>query len=245
MSLSFIVPKWPAPENVVAGTTTRRGGVSISAYKSFNLASHVNDNPEHVTQNREHLRTMLNLPTEPFWLEQVHGTDVAHLPEAQQRIADASCTETPNIICVTLTADCLPVLLCNQQGTEVAAIHAGWKGLAAGVIEATIDRMNSKPHTLMAWLGPAISQKNFEVGPEVLEIFINSHPEHQQAFIPSKTSGFYRCDLYLIARQKLKALGVTEVYGGEHCTYEEEDLFYSFRRDGITGRMASLIYLRP
>lgn len=243
MSLSFIVPNWPAPENVVAGTTTRNGGVSVGPYKSFNLADYVDDQPWHVQQNREHLNAMLNLPAEPVWLKQVHGIQVIDLPSEKQRVADAALTKTPKIICAVMTADCLPVLLCNQQGTEVAAIHAGWKGLAAGVVEATIAKMTSKPEDLLVWLGPAISKKNFEVGEEVFAAFVKTNQEHEAALIKTQKQGYYHADMYLIAQQKLKKLGINAIYGGEYCTYGQEDLFFSHRRDqGITGRMASLIY---
>ncbi len=245
MNLSFIVPQWPAPGNIVAGVTTRKNGMSLGAYASFNLADHVLDNPLYVTQNRQQLKRLLNLPGEPHWLTQVHGTKVVLLPEEQECTADAALTRTPDTVCVALTADCLPVLICNKQGTEVAAVHAGWKGLALGVIEATMAKMHSKVQDLLVWLGPAISQQHFEVGAEVLNAFVALCPEHQGAFIAAKKAGAYQADLYLIARQKLASLGVTDIYGGDFCTYAQDDLFYSYRRDhGVTGRMASLIYFK-
>ena len=245
MSLSFIVPQWPAPGNIVAGVSTRKNGLSLGAYDSFNLGDHVLDNPRYVAQNRGQLKKLLNLPGEPHWLRQVHGTEVVLLPQEQERAADAALTRTPNTICVAMTADCLPLLICNKQGTEVAAVHAGWKGLALGVIEATIAKMQSKAQDLLVWLGPAISQQYFEVGAEVLNAFVVLNPDHQQAFVPTEKVGAYRADLYLIARQKLVAVGVKDVYGGDFCTYAQEDLFYSYRRDnGVTGRMASLVYFK-
>jgi polyphenol oxidase len=245
VNLSFIVPEWPAPENIVALTTTRQGGVSVGPYQSFNLAAHVGDAPEHVATNRQKLITELKLPVAPYWLQQVHGTTALCLPDTDTRVADASYTEAPEQICAVLTADCLPVLLCNRQGTEVAAIHAGWKGLAAGVIEACVTRLNTPVQDLLAWLGPAISQRNFEVGRDVLAAFVTVDPAHQQAFIPATKSGNYQADLYLIARQKLAKLGISAVYGGDYCTYADKELFYSYRRDGeATGRMASLIYFK-
>jgi polyphenol oxidase len=243
MNLSFIVPQWPVPGNIVAGVSTRKNGVSQGAYASFNIAEHVLDNPLDVAQNREQFKKLLHLPGEPHWLTQVHGTKVVLLPQEQERVADAALTRAPNTVCVAMTADCLPLLICNKQGTEVAAVHAGWKGLALGVIEATIAKMHSKALDLLVWLGPAISQQHFEVGAEVLNTFVTLSKAHEKAFIAGDKSGVYRADLYLIARQKLAALGIAGVYGGDFCTYAQEDLFYSHRRDkGITGRMASLIY---
>lgn len=245
MNLSFIVPRWPAPGNIVAGVTTRKNGMSLGGYRSFNLADHVEDDAAHVAQNRQQLKNLLSLPSEPCWLTQVHGIKAVLLPEESERTADASLTRTPNTVCVAMTADCLPLLICNKQGTEVAAVHAGWKGLALGVVEATIAKIESKPQELLVWLGPAISQRHFEVGAEVVAAFVTQNAEHQQAFSASKKEGLYQADLYQIARQKLAALGVINVYGGDFCTYAEEDLFYSYRRDqGLTGRMASLIYFK-
>ncbi len=245
MNLSFIVPQWPAPGNILAGVTTRKNGVSLGAYASFNLGDHVLDNPLNVAQNRQQLQTLLNLPKEPHWLTQVHGAEAVLLPQEQERTADAALTRTPNTVCVVMTADCLPLLICNKQGTEVAAVHAGWKGLALGVIEAAIIRMRSKPQDLLVWLGPGISQQHFEVGAEVLNTFVGLHAEHKQAFVVADKAGLYRANLYVIARQKLAILGVKDVYGGDFCTYAQEDLFYSHRRDnGVTGRMASLIYFK-
>ena len=241
--MSFIIPQWPVPKNVFSYITTRQGGVSQGAYASFNLAQHVEDDPNLVTENRRQLEQNLHLALAESWLTQVHGIEVVTLPKAGPHTADAAITSQANTACVVLTADCLPVLLCNQEGSEVAAVHAGWKGLASGVLEATLAQMTSAPDTLFAYLGPAISAPHFEVGREVLTAFTKEHHEHQQAFKPAATPEVYYADLYLLARQKLSAQGVCNIYGGTYCTYQQEALFYSYRRDhGITGRIASLIY---
>ena len=240
--LSFIIPKWPVPENVFSRISTRKAGVSEGAYASFNVAQHVGDNKARVAINRQQLEQEIALSMEASWLNQVHGIEVTRLPGGPLT-ADAAITTTINTVCVVMTADCLPVLLCNQSGTEVGAVHAGWKGLAAGVLETTLNEMHSKPAALLAYLGPAISQTYFEVGAEVRTCFVNLDKNHEQAFSASGRPQHYLADLYLLARQKLMRLGVKQIYGGQYCTYQEQDLFYSYRRDqGVTGRMASLIY---
>jgi len=236
-----IVPDWPAPARVKAIQTTRQGGVSIAPYDSLNLGSHVGDNPLAVERNRIFLNNLL--PGEPVWLEQIHGTLVADadhtscLPQA-----DACIARHRDSVCVVMTADCLPVLLCDAQGSVVGAAHAGWKGLAAGVIEATVLAMGVAPQSLMAWMGPAISQEAFEVGSEVRAAFIAVQPQAASAFI-SGQSGKWFADIYALARLRLNALGITQIYGGEHCTYRECEKFFSYRRDGVTGRMGTFIWL--
>jgi YfiH family protein len=240
--LSFIEPDWPAPSNIKAYTTTRQGGASQMPYDSFNLADHVTDNPIDVQANRQRLIAQLALPNEPCWLTQVHGVEVveANIP---QPIADAAYSITPNTICAVLTADCLPILICNRAGTHVAAIHAGWKGLAAGIIEETIKTLNLPGEELLAWLGPAIGPNTFEVGPEVRNLFLQHDPHAELAFHPSK-NGRWLADIYQLARLRLFSSGVTAVYGGDFCTYTDTDRFFSYRRDGEkTGRMASLIWM--
>jgi YfiH family protein len=242
--LDFIVPNWPAPANVRAMQTTRVGGVSHAPYNSLNFGLHVNDNPIHVAQNRQALSAYL--PSEPVWLNQVHGIDVIDaalascVPEA-----DASFATQKNVVCVTMTADCLPVLLCDSAGTCVAAVHAGWRSLCDGVIEATLKQMPAKPQDIMAWLGPAIGPNAFEVGAEVRTQFIAKDGQAEHAFRPHGDK--WLGDLYQIAKQRLNNLGVTRIYGGgqdQHwCTYTDESQFFSFRRDGVTGRMATLIWL--
>lgn len=246
-----IVPDWPVPANVMALQTIRAGGVSVAPYDSLNLGSHVGDNPLAVARNRILLNGLL--PSEPVWLEQVHGTAVASADAASCRTrADACVARRRGAVCVVMTADCLPVLLCDEDGTVVGAAHAGWKGLAAGVIEATVKEMGVAPHKLLAWLGPAISREHFEVGDEVRTAFIAHDAQAASAFIPAPLAGDgqgregeqkYRADLYLLARQRLNALGITRVSGGTECTYARAERFFSYRRDGVTGRMGTFIWL--
>ena len=238
---NFILPDWPAPDNINACTTTRSGGTSLHAYGSFNLASHVGDDIRHVLKNRSLLKQTLDLPAEPVWLEQVHGTHVVDAAAASVYKADAAFADVAEKVCVVMTADCLPVLMCNRQGTKVAAAHAGWRGLQAGVIESTIDALQENPADLMLWLGPAIGPQAFEVGDEVRQAFINEIPATKLAFIESR-KGHWLADIYQLARIRLQNKGVHEIYGGGLCTYEDASRFYSYRRDGDTGRMASLIW---
>ncbi|TAJ77758.1 MAG: peptidoglycan editing factor PgeF [Gallionellaceae bacterium] len=236
-----ITPDWPAPKNVRALQTTRLGGASAAPYGSFNLGDHVGDVPQVVARNRQMLAALM--PGEPVWLQQAHGTAVADADNAGCLIrADASIARRRGSVCVVMTADCLPVLLCDEGGTVVAAAHAGWKGLAAGVIEAAVQAMDVEPHKLMAWFGPAISQRAFEVGEEVRATFIAQHAQATEAFLPG-AGGKWMADIYLLAHQRLHALGITRVYGGELCTYSDPANFFSYRRDGVTGRMGTFIWL--
>ncbi|MDF2690567.1 MAG: pgeF [Gammaproteobacteria bacterium] len=242
--MKLITPNWPAPKNIKAYSSTREGGVSTGPYASLNLGDYTGDKDlqEAVAQNRQLLCQQIGLSSKLHWLKQVHGNKVKQIEGPFEEVleADASVSSIKNEACVVITADCLPVLLCDQAGTAVAAVHGGWKGLLAGVIAATVSKMPSPTDRLMAWLGPAISQAHFEVGPEVYEAF---GPMYQSAFIPSQRPGHYMADIYQIARIQLKALGVNAVYGGEFCTYADPQ-FYSYRRDkGLTGRMASIIWL--
>lgn len=236
-----IIPDWPAPACVKALQTTRQGGVSAAPYDSLNLGSHVGDAPLAAARNRMLLNTLL--PSEPVWLEQTHGALVINAGHADcLPQADACIARHRAAVCVVMTADCLPVLLCDAQGTVVGAVHAGWKGLAAGVIEATVQAMEVAPQGLMAWLGPAISQKAFEVGEEVRTAFVAAQPQAEAAFI-SGQRGKWFADIYTLARLRLNALGITQIYGGGHCTYRERERFFSYRRDGMTGRMGTFIWL--
>ncbi len=236
-----IRPDWPAPANVRALQTTRHGGMSCAPYDSFNLGTHVGEAPLVVARNRMLLNRIL--PSEPVWLEQVHGTAVARADAASCRIqADACIAKKRGAVCVVMTADCLPLLLCDELGTVVGAAHAGWKGLAAGVIEATVHEMAVSPPQVMAWLGPAIGPQAFEVGDDVRAVFVGEHAEAEAAFVQTQPGKWY-ADLYALARLRLAALGITRVYGGYHCTLSEPELFYSYRRDGVTGRMGSFIWL--
>lgn len=241
----FIIPDWPAPARVRAAVTTRRGGVSLSPWDSFNLADHVEDSPEAVLANRALLREVLALPAEPLWLQQVHGCDVA-MPDdpGQGCVADARISDRSGEVCAVLTADCLPVLFCDRAGTRVAAAHAGWRGLADGVLEQTVQRLQVPPGQLLAWLGPAIGPAAFEVGDEVRQVFVDHDPAAAGAFT-AHGPGHWLADIYQLARQRLAAAGVTTVSGGGFCTVADTERFYSYRRNGKTGRMASLIWIEP
>lgn len=242
----WIRPEWPASARVHAVTTTRRGGVSLPPYDSFNLATHVGDNPDAVTANRRALVDALSLPGEPAWLEQVHGTTVvdARAADAPPQ-ADASVAFRPGVVCAVQTADCLPVLFCSRTGDRVAAAHAGWRGLVDGMLEATVAAMECEPVGLMAWLGPAIGPQAFEVGDEVREAFLARDNGAGACFVPN-ARGRWMADLYALARRRLARAGIDAVYGGGFCTYTEADRFFSYRRDGRTGRMATLIWIsRP
>ncbi len=239
----FILPDWPAPANVHAAVTTRVGGASHAPYDSFNLATHVGDDPAGVRASRARLRTALALPAKPVWLKQVHGVAVVDAAQGgTEPEADGAFAAQPGAVCVVLTADCLPVLLCNRQGTKVAALHAGWRGLAGGVIEAGVKALGVPGDDLLAWLGPAIGPASFEVGPEVRAAFVQHDAQAALAFCAVR-EGKYLADIYQLARLRLQRLGVAAVYGGGFCTVTDSARFFSYRRDGVTGRMASLIWL--
>ncbi len=244
MTVDIIQPDWPAPVNIKALSTTRVGGVSTGPYSSFNLATHVDDLPEHVLQNRQRLRERFHLPAEPVWLNQVHGVavvDAAVATADAEVAADASYTDRRNRVCAVMTADCLPLLFCNRAGTRVAAAHAGWRGLQAGVIEATVAALGETPAQLLVWLGPAIGPDAFEVGDEVRAAFMTELPDSEVAFVASRP-GHWLADIYQLARMRLHRLGIESVYGGQFCTYTDAQRFYSYRRDPTTGRMATLIW---
>lgn len=225
-----------------AVSTTRLGGVSEPPFDSLNLGDHVGDTPLHVAENRARLRTALHLPADPLWLAQVHGCRVVEAGDAGVPEADGAWTRDRGRACVVMAADCLPVLLCDRAGTRVAALHAGWRGLAAGVIEAGSAALASPGTALLAWLGPAIGPAAFEVGEEVRDAFVTRDPRAARAF-QAHRPGHWWADLYILARQRLSDCGVSAVYGGGRCTHSERDLFYSYRRDQVTGRSATLIWL--
>ena len=243
----WLTPDWPAAPRVRAVCTTRHGGHSTGPYRSMNPADHVDDNPAAVQANRQTLQRVLQLPTQPCWLQQVHGTTVIDAAEALENsvvpTADAACCTRPGVVCAVLTADCLPVLLCDRAGRQVAALHAGWRGLVAGVIERTIEAMQLPGESLLAWLGPAIGPTAYQVGDEVRAAFLKHGKLAQAAFLPDPEGG-WKADLYQLARQRLAERGVTAVYGGDACSFGDAERFYSYRRDGITGRMATLIWLQ-
>ncbi|HDU4715273.1 TPA: polyphenol oxidase [Klebsiella aerogenes] len=239
----LIVPQWPMPKGVAACSSTRVGGVSLPPYDSLNLGAHCGDDLLHVEENRRRMFAAGGLPSYPVWLEQVHGTTVLKLdggPYVSKR-ADASYCNTLGTVCAVMTADCLPVLFCNRAGTEVAAAHAGWRGLCEGVLEETVACFNDKPENILAWLGPAIGPEAFEVGAEVREAFIAKDAQAESAFRPAGEK--YFANIYQLARQRLANVGVEQIFGGDRCTLSEKDDFFSYRRDKTTGRMASFIWL--
>jgi YfiH family protein len=241
MTLNWIYPDWPAPKCVKSLVSTRQGGVSCGVYAGLNLGDHVGDQMTDLTKNRALLRAQL--PNDPVWIRQVHGTRVVDAGETHGLAeADASVTRQTHRVCAILTADCLPVLLCAQDGSVIGAAHAGWRGLAAGILEQTISAMAHPAGQIMAWLGPAIGPESFEVGDEVQLAFVKDLPESICAF-RSLGQGKWLADLYQLARLRLQRAGVTQIFGGGLNTYCDSNRFYSYRRDGVTGRMASLIWI--
>lgn len=268
MTIAWIEPDWPAPPGVRAASTLRAGGVSVGPYASLNLGIHVGDDGVRVAENRNRLATVLGLPSEPLWLNQVHGTrtllaEAQHsagpssspdpagtgppqqrhpgggLPRSGPASADALGTRSSGVVCAVMTADCLPLLLCSRDGAAVAAVHAGWKGLVNGVVESAVTALGTRK--LLAWMGPAIGPDAFEVGNEVREIFLRKGLDFAQGF-HAAAGDKWRADLYGLARITLQRLGVTEIHGGGWCTFSRADDFFSYRRDGATGRMATLIW---
>jgi len=244
--IALLVPRWPAPPWVRAVFTLRAGGVSAAPYESLNLGACVGDAAEAVAENRRRLRAHLQLPAEPLWLEQVHGALVHDLdadptPPAAP-CADAVIARHAGGVCAVQVADCLPVLLAAREPRAIAAAHAGWRGLAAGVLEATLARLGIEPAALIAWLGPAIGREHFEVGEEVRRAFLAQDAAAAAAFT-ANARGRWQCDLAQLARDRLRRAGVTAVYGGEWCTYADRARFFSYRRDGQCGRMAALIWI--
>lgn len=261
--MHWITPDWPAPANVRAAATLRSGGASRGVYESLNLGSHVGDDPAAVRENRERLRRALALPGEPLWLNQVHGSavfdararadgvsdttrtgsglDTSRAARGDAPTADASISFASGQVCAILTADCLPILLCDRAGTRVAAIHGGWRGLASGVISATVAALEARSPDLIAWLGPAIEPEAFEVGAEVREQFIGVNPDYAAAF-SENARGRWQADIYELARRELRRLGIDSIHGGGYRCFADRERFFSYRRDGQTGRMATLIW---
>jgi YfiH family protein len=240
----ILTPEWPVPPKVHAAFTLRSGGVSTAPFDSLNVGTHVGDEAAAVTENRRRVRAQLRLPEEPAWMEQVHGIEVIDLDvyrPAAGIAADAAITRRAGPVCAVQVADCLPVLLAARDGSAVAAAHAGWRGLAAGVLEATVRRLEVNPGGLIAWLGPAIGQAHFEVGEDVRSAFFGPDAAAANAFV-ANARGRWQCDLAGLARRRLTMLGVTAVFGGEWCTYANASRFFSFRRDGRCGRMAALVW---
>jgi YfiH family protein len=240
----WIVPDWPAPPRVRAFVTTRAHGVSRGAFASMNLGSRSGDDPEHVARNRRIVRELL--PSTPRWMAQAHGSAVADLErtlEAQSPRADAATVGAPGPVAVVLTADCMPLFLCDAAGGKAAVAHAGWRGMAAGVIENAVGALGSSPSDVIAWMGPTIGPTAFEVGAEVREAFLASDPKAHEAFA-AHTPGKYMADLYALARRRLARAGVTRVYGGGFCTYRDTERFFSYRREKASGRMGAFIWIK-
>lgn len=245
--MEWIFPVWPAPATIQAGTTTRYGGgVSMRPYDSFNLAAHVNDNEQAVSQNRHQFLRAIGLTDPPVWLTQKHSTRVLnldHFKDGDGVSYDACYTSKTNTMCAVLTADCLPILVCSSQTGEIAAIHAGWRGLCNGIIENTCSLFHARPDSIMVWLGPAISAVHFEVGRDVKDVFESASKDSVSAFtLIDKSRQKYKADLHQLARQRFKCQGITAFYGGEYCTFSQSDRFFSYRRQPITGRMVSFIW---
>ncbi|WP_028115975.1 peptidoglycan editing factor PgeF [Ferrimonas senticii] len=241
----WLRPDWPAPSNVLALSTTRFGGRSIAAFRGLNLGDHVGDHPELVAANRAIVQQRLPADAQIQWLSQVHGTTVLNLPLSEAAAApeaDASYSNQPQQFCAVMTADCLPLLLCDVAGREVAAVHAGWRGLCDGIIEQAVTGFSADANQLLAWLGPAIGPSCFEVGAEVRQAFIDKQAAAASAFT-RQHNGKYLADIYALARRRLQAIGVSQIYGGDLCTVSDPSRFYSYRRSGTTGRQASLIGL--
>ncbi len=246
--LTYLPASWPnKPGNVSAFTTSIHGGVSKGSFSEFNLATHVGDEVAAVSANRAKLVADLQLPSEPAWLDQVHSNKVLSLDESVAAgftvQADASVTTEKGVVCVVMTADCLPVFFCDNAGTEVAVAHAGWRGLHAGIITNTVKTMQASVADIQVSLGPAIGPKSFEVGEEVFQSFVTKNSLNETAFVATKKD-HYLCDIYRLARIELQSLGVDKISGGGHCTYSDSYRFYSYRRQQTTGRMASLIWLQ-
>lgn len=243
----WITPDWPAPTRVRALSTTRNGGHSRAPYASFNLSDYVGDAPDAVAHNRKQLQKQGGLPSAPHWMQQVHGTHVLKLDNLSSQSvtpieADAAITLARGVVCAVLTADCLPILLCDAAGTRVGAVHAGWRGLANGVVEAALKRLNVRAGQTLAWLGPAIGAEAFEVGDDVRDVFVSDAPASSTCF-RAYAPGKWHADLFQLARVRLQRAGVTEIFGGGRCTFRNAQEYFSYRREQVTGRMATLIWL--
>ena len=239
-----IIPDWPAPDRVRAASSTRAGGTSAGPWRTLNLADHVADDHEAVVRNRARLRDELELPQEPRWLVQRHGARVVEADAGGNGApADGIVARTSGIVCAVLAADCVPVLLCDRDAAVVAALHAGWRGVVAGIVEAGVRAAGASPSELLAWLGPAIGPERYEVGPDVRDAVLAVDPGARGAFRPAGPRDRWRADLERLVRRRLARCGVGSVYGGGTCTASDPGRFFSYRRDGVTGRMATLIWL--
>lgn len=240
---NWIAANWPAPEHIMAGTTTRKGGFSEKPYDSFNLALHVGGDTDKVKRNREKLSRQLNLPARPVWLNQVHGCGVIDGERAVNTSADACFTDMSNIVCAVMTADCILLLMCNRSGTKVAAIHVGWRGLCRGIIANSVGKFNESHEVLLAWFGPRICAHHYQVQDDMRNTCLQSlSTAAESAFSPAGQGKWY-ADIEKLAKIELERLGILGIFTCDRCTYSEADVFYSYRRDGETGRMASLIWM--
>ncbi|NVD05797.1 peptidoglycan editing factor PgeF [Vibrio sp. JPW-9-11-11] len=239
-----IIPNWPAPKQVKAFASTRCDGYSLGVYQGLNLGTHVGDNREHVLKNRHWLTQQAQMPSAPIWLNQTHSTIVVEQDQPTPDVIDADgvWTQTPGVVCSAMTADCLPILLTNQQGTQVAAVHAGWRGLAGGIVENAVAQLSGP---LMAWIGPAIGPDAFEVGDDVVQAFSSEIPQAIEAFQALPKKGKWLADMNRLVTQRLNRVGVEHIYYSDLCTYRDPHRFYSYRRDGVTGRQASFIWINP
>jgi YfiH family protein len=242
--LQVITPDWPAPPGVRSAFTLRTGGVSVAPYDSLNVGAGIGDSPGAIAENRRRVREKLGLPSEPVWLEQVHGTHVVELGATAAPTGDASVARGAGYVCAIRVADCMPVLFAARDRSAVAAAHAGWRGLAGGVLEATVRRLGLPASQLIAWMGPTIGPAHFEVGDEVHAAFTATDPDASSAFV-ANARGRWQCDLYALARRRLTAIGISGIYGGGWCTFAEAERFFSYRRSGQCGRMAALIWTEP
>lgn len=244
MSTDWITPDWPASDNIQAISTSRNGGVSNAPWNSMNPASHTDDNPENVRENRRILTRECELPSEPLWLTQVHGNRVVDVASAKPGTrADGSFAKTAGAVCAVMTADCLPVLMCDMSGSQVAALHAGWRGLAGGVLESGVAKFLAPESEILAWLGPCIGPDAFEVGEDVRAAFLKKSSDMAAAFKPATRTGHWFADLHMLAKLTLARAGVRDIYVQPDCTYRDPHRYFSYRRDGVCGRMASLIWL--
>ena len=240
--MKTIIPNWPAPKNVKAFASTRVGGFSTAPYQGLNLGAHVGDDLSIVEKNRDWLAQEAKMPSAPIWLNQTHSTVVAQVSEPTTQVLDADgvFTSSSQVVCSAMTADCLPVLLTNTQGTQVAAVHAGWRGLANGIVENALELFSGE---VMAWLGPAIGPQAFEVGDDVLQAFVDFDTQAHQAFTPRDVEGKWLADMFKLATQRLNKFGITQVFDSGLCTFQHKEDFYSYRRDGVTGRQATFIWI--
>ena len=240
--MDLIVPNWPAAKQIKAFASTRCDGFSTGVYQGLNLGTHVGDELAKVEQNRQWLTEQTNMPSAPVWLNQTHSTVVEEVnaPTRQVLNADGVFTSATNVVCSAMTADCLPVLLTNVQGTQVAAVHAGWRGLASGIVENAVEKFDGE---VMAWIGPAIGAQVFEVGKDVVDAFVSVEAKAMAAFTPRKQEGKWLADMNQLVTQRLQRAGVNQVYYSELCTFEDAERFYSYRRDGVTGRQATFIWI--